>query len=55
MIKNPKTITKELLASFALQSMEKFNITSVIVIDESGKPEGVVHLHDLVKLGLQSR
>jgi arabinose-5-phosphate isomerase len=55
MVRKPKTISKELLASFALQSMEKFNITSVIVIDESGKPEGVVHLHDLVKLGLQSR
>lgn len=55
MTKNPKTITKDLLASFALQLMEKYNITSLIVIDSQNKPEGMVHLHDLVKLGLQSR
>jgi len=55
MTKMPKTISKEFLASFALQEMEKFNITSLIVTDKSQKPEGIVHLHDLVKLGLQSR
>jgi CBS domain-containing protein len=35
--------------------MENYNITSLIVVDENDYPEGVVHLHDLVKLGLQSR
>ena len=55
MTSKPKTITKDLLASFAIQQMENFNITSLIVIDGEGKPEGIVHLHDLVKLGLQSR
>ena len=55
MTKNPKTINKDFLASFALQQMENFNITSIIVVDKSNKPEGIVHLHDLVKLGLQSR
>jgi arabinose-5-phosphate isomerase len=55
MTKNPKTIKKDFLASFALQQMEKFNITSLIVSDGSNKPEGIIHLHDLVKLGLQSR
>jgi arabinose-5-phosphate isomerase len=55
MTKKPKTLNKDLLASFALQQMENFNITSLIVVDENYRPEGVVHLHDLVKLGLQSR
>lgn len=55
MSKNPKTISKDLLASYAIQQMEQFNITSLIVIDANKKPEGIVHLHDLVKLGLQSR
>jgi arabinose-5-phosphate isomerase len=54
MTRKPKTITKNLLASFAIQQMENFNITSLIIIDGNGKPEGLVHLHDLVKLGLQS-
>jgi len=55
MTKKPKTISKSLLASFALQQIEKFNITSLIVVDKENRPEGIVHLHDLVKLGLQTR
>jgi arabinose-5-phosphate isomerase len=55
MTKKPKTLKKDLLASFALQQMENYNITSLIVVDENDIPEGVVHLHDLVKLGLQTR
>ncbi len=55
MTRNPKTISKDLLASFALQQMETFKITSLIVTDKNSKPEGIVHLHDLVKLGLQAR
>jgi len=55
MTKNPKTIKAEHLASYAIQVMEKYNITSLIVIDESNCPVGLVHLHDLVKLGLQRK
>ncbi len=55
MTKKPKTLNKDLLASFALQQMENYNITSLIVVNENYYPEGVVHLHDLVKLGLQTR
>ena len=55
MTKKPKTLNKDLLASFALQQMENYNITSLIVVNENDYPEGVVHLHDLVKLGLQTR
>ncbi|MFZ1290985.1 MAG: KpsF/GutQ family sugar-phosphate isomerase [Melioribacteraceae bacterium] len=55
MTKKPKTINSNLLASFALQQMENYNITSLVAINDLGKPVGLVHLHDLVKLGLQSR
>lgn len=55
MTRKPKTITKEKLASFAIQQMENYKITSLIVVDKDYKPEGIVHLHDLVKLGLQVR
>lgn len=55
MTTTPKTIQSDYLASFALQQMEKFNITSLIVVDDINKPVGIVHLHDLVKLGLQRR
>lgn len=55
MTKNPKVVTDELLASFALQKMENYKITSLIVVDKDKKPIGIVHLHDLVNLGLRMR
>jgi arabinose-5-phosphate isomerase len=48
----PKTILQGSLAVVALQEMESYNITQLIVVDKSHKPVGVVHLHDLVKAGL---
>jgi len=55
MTPKPKMVKKEFLASFALHQMENYNITSLMVTDDEQKPIGIVHLHDLVKLGLQSR
>lgn len=53
--KNPKTIKDEYLASFAITEMEKYNITALIVENEQKNVVGIVHLHDLVKIGLQRR
>ncbi len=55
MTRNPKTIEPDLLASFALQQMENYKITSLIVIGKGNVPIGIIHLHDLVNLGLQKR
>ncbi len=55
MTKNPKTIKAEYLASFALQQMENYKITSLVVINEANEPVGIVHLHDLIEIGLQRR
>jgi arabinose-5-phosphate isomerase len=55
MSKNPKVTEKDYLASFALQLMESHKITSLIVTDRDKKPIGIVHLHDLINLGLQRR
>lgn len=52
MTKNPKTIEATRLAYDALLLMEKFNITSLAVM-EHNQPVGVVHIHDLVKAGLR--
>jgi arabinose-5-phosphate isomerase len=52
MTKNPKTIGKGLLAATALEEMEAYNITQLIVVDENHCPIGMLHLHDLVKAGL---
>ncbi len=52
--KNPKTIRKDLLAALALEEMEDFSITQLIVVDAEHRPVGMLHLHDLVKAGLRN-
>ncbi len=52
MTKDPKTIRQDLLAATALEEMETFKITQLIVADDGHRPVGMVHLHDLVKAGL---
>lgn len=53
MIRTPQTISPNLLASEALNLMEKKRITSVVVVDPSSQQVlGVVHLHDLWTLEL---
>jgi len=49
MSKNPLTITSDKLAVEALNIMEKRKITSLIVVDNEEKINGVIHLHDLWK------
>jgi arabinose-5-phosphate isomerase len=49
---SPQTIGPQLLASEALNLMEKRKITSIVVVDEAGGVLGVVHLHDLWGLEL---
>ncbi|MBI3450866.1 MAG: KpsF/GutQ family sugar-phosphate isomerase [Acidobacteria bacterium] len=47
MSKSPVTIGREELAAVALKRMEERRITALLVVDASGRLEGVVHLHDL--------
>jgi len=54
MTRNPKTIRRGILAVVALEEMERFSITQLIVVDDDHKPVGMVHLHDLVKAGLRN-
>ena len=52
MIDDPKTITRGKLAAEALQMMEEYGITSLIVVDEGRRPIGIVHLHDIMRAGV---
>jgi arabinose-5-phosphate isomerase len=47
MTRSPKTIRAREFAASALALMEEKKITSLMVVDASGKLEGIVHLHDL--------
>ena len=52
MTRNPKTISLGTLAVAALEVMESYKITQLVVVDAKNVPHGIVHLHDLVKAGL---
>lgn len=52
MHREPHTITREQLASAALERLESHRITSLFVADAEGRLEGVVHIHDLWRLEL---
>src|SRR6202789_1414844 len=47
MHEQPATIAAEELAARALAILEERKITSLVVVDDAGYVEGVVHLHDL--------
>lgn len=49
MTKNPKLISAEALAAKALQVMESYSITALFILASDGKPEGIIHLHDILK------
>jgi len=52
MTRDPKTIREGSRAVVALQEMESYNITQIVVVDEHHRAVGVIHLHDVVKAGL---
>lgn len=52
MTASPKTIKRTELAVMALELMRDKSITQLIVIDEVGKFEGVIHIHDLIREGI---
>jgi len=52
MSKHPKTIPAAELAAKALAVMEQYSITVLVVPDERGRAEGIIHLHDILKKGI---
>ena len=51
MTKNPKSIASTLLVAEALDVLEDYKITQLMVID-NGIYKGVLHLHDILKEGI---
>ncbi len=52
MTENPKTVTPDTLAKECLDILETYRITQLIVCDNLQRPVGLVHIHDLITLGL---
>jgi len=51
MTENPKTVEADAHASEAVQMMEVKGITSLAIVDEAGRPAGIIHLHDILGRG----
>ncbi len=52
MTANPKVIDREALVTRALKIMEDHAITSLLILDEAHRLEGVIHLHDILRAGI---
>jgi arabinose-5-phosphate isomerase len=50
MTRAPKTILPDTLAAAALQMINSSAISTLMVVDE-GRPVGIIHLHDLLRIG----
>jgi len=48
----PLTITSEKLASEALAILNNRKVTALFVVDGQGMPVGILHIHDLLRLGI---
>jgi arabinose-5-phosphate isomerase len=52
MTSTPKTVPADMMAKACLELLETWRITQLMVCDEKHCPVGIVHIHDLVTLGL---
>ena len=52
MTRNPKVLHKGALAVSAVQIMETYSITSLVILDDDRTISGIIHLHDLLKKGI---
>lgn len=52
MTANPRRIGLDTLAVEALELVNRMRITALIVVDEQDRPVGLVHVHDLLAMGV---
>lgn len=50
--RSPRTVQPGMLASEALRLMNESKITALFVVDDTGAPCGVLHLHDCLRAGI---
>ncbi|ANL67226.1 arabinose 5-phosphate isomerase KdsD/KpsF [Rhizobium phaseoli] len=52
MTKTPKTVKPTMLATAALALLNQHSIGALIVVDDDRRPLGLVHFHDLLRIGV---
>jgi arabinose-5-phosphate isomerase len=50
---SPKSVSSNLLASEAMKLMHTFAVSQLLVVDENGLYDGIIHLHDLIREGIE--
>ncbi len=52
MTRNPKTVPPGMMAAEALRLMNSMKVTSFFVVGEDGKPQGLLHIHGMLRAGV---
>jgi len=52
MTKGPKTVSADTMAEECLKILESHRITQLLVCEDDNRPVGLIHIHDLISLGL---
>jgi len=52
MTRNPKTVRPGMLATAAMGLLNQHNISALFVTNEENRPVGIVHFHDLLRIGV---
>jgi arabinose-5-phosphate isomerase len=52
MTPNPKTVRRNTLATSAMGLLNRYNISALLVTDDDNRPIGIVHFHDLLRIGV---
>ena len=52
MTANPKTVRGASLATGAMAVLNQHNISALMVVDDENRPVGIVHFHDLLRIGV---
>jgi arabinose-5-phosphate isomerase len=52
MTRAPKTIDGDMLAGEVIELINTKQITAIFVVDENSKPIGLIHIHDLLRIGV---
>ena len=53
-MRSPKLAAADDLATTALERMERFQITSLVVVDDAGRPTGLIRMHDVLRAKIGS-
>jgi arabinose-5-phosphate isomerase len=52
MTHHPRTTAADVLASTALETLNSSGITALFAVNDDGVPVGIVHIHDLLRVGI---